>query len=340
VPAPPNPNIIPENGMDIATVSLPLPVVPASIMQSLHNQFQPQPNGDYPDVVTIDQISGAEPCDSDDDNPSRIGCSSYAYMAFYQLYESITGQAPKIWDLLTLVYNLELNAFSSPSATPSIVFGTGWSLSNGQLPQDIAFEALARNFFDFQSGACRYSTQTSNYNCSYENVVTWLGTIHSVYSRALPINNNAQVTIEIVEILGFPTSNDVFETDFVVAALTAPTDANYRSQIPNIGMFLYERAVRLAIDSQLISWRTGQGGNLPSNWGNQVLADAATTYSPPVSLNEIPMYILIHQHSSSSPPYTYGANVAPIADISCTYAALVITSDGNVPTSACSQIHR
>jgi hypothetical protein len=338
VPPPPDPNIIPGNGMDIATVSLPVPVVPGSIMQSLDTQFQPQANGDYPDVVTIDQIPGAEPCDRDDDNPSRIACSSYAYMAFYQLYESITGQAPKVWDLLTLVYNLELNTFSSPSATQSVQFGTGWSLSSGQLYQDIAFEALARNFFDFQSGACRYSAQSDTYNCNYQNVVTWLGTIHSVYNRAVPINNSAQVTIKIVEILGFDTDSPDFETIFVDAAVFASTDTNYRSQILNVGMFKYETDVLLAIDRQLVSWRTGQGGNLPSNWGNVTLTVAATAYAPPpsVPLSEIPMYVIIHQHSASSPAYTYGTNIAPSSDIVCTYVALVITSDGNVSTSACS----
>lgn len=320
--------------MNIETASLPAPLVSSAIIQSLNSQFQPQPNGDYPDVVTVNQIPGLL-CDSRGVAISRTACSSYAYMAFYQLYESITGQPPRIWDLLALVYNLELSNFSSPAATSSLVFGTGWSLDPGELPQDIAFEALARNFFDGQAGACRYNAETNNYDCNYQNVVNWLGTIQAIYSRAIPINNNSQVSIRIVAMLGFPTSSTDFEGLFVAAAKGNP---NFRILIPPVGMFMYETDVRDSIGDQLMTWRSGQGGDRPSAWGNQVLTNGETTYvpPPPVSLGEMPMHVIIHRHySGGRNSYTFGTNTEPLTDIDCTYAAFVTTSDGRVPTQAC-----
>lgn len=103
-----------------------------------------------------------------------------------------------------------------------------------------AAQALARNFFDAQAGACRYRAAEGDNLCSEDWLIGWLSGMQGWVDRARMTGDGVEVNVE--RLLGITSYSDGYlaQRDWLVPLISA----------------------------HLPLWRTGQGYGLPSTWGN------------------------------------------------------------------------
>lgn len=321
------PYIVPADQMDVSTTSLPAPIVPPSVSNEILNHYN---NGGDFNAVLITQVPEIGTCQAlpQYDPVVTRACGAYAYAAVYHLISSYTGQPPKMWDLLSIVYNEELSTFSDPSAASHMLVSGpyGWPPGQPSSYQDVAFQALARNYFDSTQGACRFVAASNSYDCSYNNIINWLSVIHGVYNEVNPLNNNTQASVEVGTLFGF--SDSIGFRKLVEELIRNNPD--FHSRMPNSnGMFRYDDDIRKSINANLSIWRTGQGPDVPSNWGNQKLTTGTTTFA---LSSEEPLGLIVHVYGDKST--SYGTSLRTPGP-NCTYIGAITTSAGGFTVSNC-----
>ncbi len=248
-------------------------------------------------------------------------CAKYSYLMFYGFFVEYTGRAPSLWDLFSAVYNGELGTYQ----------GSQTSL-----------QAFVRNFFDLQSGGCRYGG--GGYSCTYDQLVGWLATSQFWIDRVKPSG-----TQMIVNVLGL-TGEDIPGQTWNDIRRIKPVDTQrLHNRIRTGGMFNYDVKIKDAIMGNLTTWRSGQSPNHPSAWGNTVLPAGSTTY-PAFNRNE--QYDLVITHVFSNGKTTMGFNTntnttwgddanervvgLPLTPPHCTYISVITTTEGRLGNlSAC-----
>lgn len=248
-------------------------------------------------------------------------CVRYAYATFYAFFEVYTGNPPTIWDWLSATFTGELATWRNSYEEP--------------------LEALARNFLDLQTGACRYDVTDEGYLCTYEQYISWSTGIEFWY-RYIVNEEQQKVRVRLEKILGL----EVAFIKEVLLRIPKPVDAvTMHKAIEVRGLYDYDGFIREGTEnitnglpSNLTTWRSGQGPDVPSTWGNTVL-ETGTTHWTPTSEHYVPLIVHIFPNNTgasiSSPPNTTttrdGQNVV------CTYLAVVTTTEGRLQNlSSCS----
>lgn len=263
-----------------------------------------------------------------------MNCSEYAYAGLYAFMTETTGSAPLIWDLLSVVYYKELGTFSDRNANSAIIQSSAyWAGKIYPGPQAVAIQALTRNYFDKQSGACRYNVAIGTYDCRYEYMIEWLSGIQGFYNEASPDINDATmqttITVKLGELFGL---DETQFAGFINRIRTAST--TYRDKLGDIlarqGAFAHDVAIQRTIEDNFINWTAddgGQGGGVPSTWGN-VNHSVGQNY---VLTIEQPIGIIVNNLPDGSIEY----GVYSSGPSTCTYVAVITTSDGRANVSIC-----
>jgi TolB protein len=231
---------------DLNAISLPEPGVSPELLVAADNFFSGDETSDEVNNVLLPMTALPGTCTTDDTDEARQICATYTYVAFYALFTEYTGRPPSAFDFISMVYNNELGLF-------------------GETP--IAVQAVTRSFFDTQTGACRYTG--TGYNCSYTNIVEFLGTVHSWYAQVTPIGGQAKVPL--LDLLGVEQTYGQGQLDFDIfrrAARFSPDNIHLFTGATG-GIFGYDAYVGSLIEANLSTWRSGQSPTDPSIWGNQ-----------------------------------------------------------------------
>ena len=152
---------------------------------------------------------------------NRHACALYALLGlqFYLSEDRFVGRAVTYSELLAIVYYGEF------------------------LYQDpVAAQALARGFFDVQSGACRWSHWYYTYDCSAENVLNWMAGMQHIIDAVVMSADGRFVLVDVRRLTGDRTGRET-------------------------GYRYYQVWLDVMILTHLQWWRTGQGYSVPSTWG-------------------------------------------------------------------------
>jgi hypothetical protein len=209
--------------------------------------------------------------------------------------------------------------------------------------------AASRNFLDRQSGGCRYETVISSYVCIYDWMMDWTETIEFLYRYASNVNGTNDVSVQLTKVIGIDQEKLLAR----LQELSSPiSPIKLAEEFKTSGMFSYdgfilsgqESTVTEGIPPNLGTWRTGQGPNVPSTWGNTVLSPPGTTTWSGLIDGKHFVPLIIHQFSNgkttvSPPPNTQTTLVDdPTVPLTCTYVAVVTTSDARLANlSSCKQ---
>ena len=215
--------LIPESGM---TPDIAVPFPPFDKQELYDNSSAVEEHG----IIQYDAFLGI--CDPN--NP--IICAEYVYLAFLDIFTQRKAIAtvqdpsqglPSIRDVLAITYRGELADFDA--------FG-----------KLIAYEALGRNFFDQQTGACRYRETLQVYDCSYEQMIEWIGTMQ-LWRDSVVMVGQDQVAVNLSALAAID-----------LELVGNPQDASNR------GYFGYDAGPPDTIFENLPIWRGGQGHAVPS----------------------------------------------------------------------------
>jgi hypothetical protein len=290
------------------------PPIDSSIMLSLSNQIGNiyQNGGDFRQVFHTSGYYG------DCNSSNQINCAKYTYATFYAFLQVFTYRPPTFWDVLSAAYHLELGVVGS---------------------NPIAFEAFARNFFDSQSGGCRFNQAANTFNCSYSNFVTWLAQTDWINATALD-NGLAYTNLQRSigdgngELIGLYTATN--PSTYNVGSFRGAIDSGSRF---NVGIFAHDRSLLDQISQNLNVWRTGQSTNYPSIWGNMILTPPGTTvYPTAIPIQQIKFQRISHFFSINGQLIEQfnGQNTIQRGNDTyqpyCTHWFVISTSSGRLPS--------
>ncbi|MBP6298302.1 MAG: hypothetical protein KA401_03065 [Anaerolineae bacterium] len=251
------------------------------------------------------------------DSSNRLACAKYAYLAFFGFFMEYTGNPPSVWDLLSVTFHGELPDWGEDL---------------------VAAEALARNFLDGTAGGCKYVTST--YDCSYSNIVMWMSTMqYWLLDPPRGYVGPTQVTVDLFTLLGIDRGV-IHQLD--QRRLEGPISTeDFHAAINIGGMFDYDGFMRISMNNH-ISWRTGQGPDVPSVWGNQVLTLGSTIYTG-LSPTEHFQPLIRHIFTKTGSPRVYGITAYPNPNttppqgyaLDCTLLSIITTTQGRITVSAC-----
>ncbi|MDX1990988.1 MAG: hypothetical protein SF029_01280 [bacterium] len=306
--APSEPTTTPVPGIGISP-DIPLPHPPNAVWIA----FQSAREETTGDDVFLDAFLGE--CNAS----STRNCVEYSYLVFYEIFSEQKG-IPTIQDMLAITYYGELSPFNR----------------GGSTLKDTAHEALARAFFDSQSGACRFSTVSNTFDCTYTNIISWLDTTQ-LWRDATVMEEADTVRVNHLSLTGVQREL-IGDTSITQGYL------GFDGDVKNI----------IFNSTNLQIWRTGQGNDVPSTWGNQVIPAGTTSYTHSTP-DENKGHIIIHTWFYNSRILTtyntdivYGDNrEQPQSEISvpvgttltppdCTIVAIITTTEDRLDSlSSC-----
>ncbi len=323
VPTSPDSISIPDNADTLLFTSIVSP--PVSHLATANRLLQ------NANTSTLNRVSLSQDLYGVCNSSQKPLCAKYSYLMFYAFFVEYTGNPPSLWDLFSAVYNGELGTYQ----------GSQTSL-----------QAFVRNFFDLQSGGCRFGG--GGYTCTYDQLVEWLATSQFWIDRVKPSGTGTQM---IVNVLGL-TGEDIPEGTWDDTRENKPVStSDLHRDISRGGMFNYDVKVRDAIIGNVTTWRSGQSPNHPSAWGNTVLPAGSTTYP---AFNAAEQYDLVITHVFSNGQTTSAFNTntntvwgdgrgvinpqgveeptlpIPLTLPRCTYISVITTTEGRLANlSAC-----
>lgn len=239
---------------------------------------------------------------------NRENCSRYAYATFYAFFEVYTGRSPTIGEWLAASYAREL--------------GT-WGSGYGNVP----VQALTRNFFTSPRGGCTYAAQDNQYVCEYENIILWTADIQFWIDTVVNEGTDL-VRVNISRMIGFDFSRI---EELLVNAEKPVSVEQLVSLGGEIGMFAYDIFIQDPILDNLGIWRTGQGQDVPSTWGNSVVETGLTSKPAIYDSDEHFAPLVVHLFSSGTtrgwPNETVNFNGQTV---NCSYFAVITTTQGRL----------
>jgi hypothetical protein len=207
-----------------------------------------------------------------------------------------------------------------------------------------AHEALARNFFNYPIGGCPYDNTTGVYNCTYDNMIVWLSDLQAWIDAAAVDNTHDQPLIRI----NLKVLTGVLSDEIGVLPDEISNRRGYMKYMSSIGEIIFNPNNLINPINPSTGWRTGQGPDVASRWGNKVIATSDTIYSLG---DEDKAAIVIHLYTYSSITLqTYGSDViygdepengetrsggTQLSPPYCTYVALIVTSQGGFGVGTC-----
>lgn len=215
-------------------------------------------------------------------------CVEYTYLAAYQAFHSYISYR----EVLAITYWGEL-----------AIFGR-----SGKKLKMTSYEALFRNFFDSQSGGCRFNHDDKNpsFDCRYDNLIQWLSTSQHWRDAAVKSQDGKYIRVNLERLFGLPVDDINAKT---VRGFRGFDHDPFSNMIKNINI-----------------WRNGQGSDVPSTWGNTRINSGATSYIA-LKPEEDKGHIIIHYYTDRTA--TIGDDVPePPA---CTLVSVITTVDGRIP---------
>ena len=221
------------------------------------------------------------------DTKNVSNCVEYTYLALYKVFNKDVSYR----NILAVTYWGELALFGR---------------SNNKLKM-ASYEAFFRNFFDKQGGGCRFNHDetTPLFDCRYDNIIDWLSTSQHWRDAAVLTQDGQYIRINLSRLLGLPVEDIKSKT---VLGFKGFDKDPFNNMIFNLTL-----------------WRSGQGSDVPSIWGNTKIQAGSTTYLP-TKPKEDKGHIIVHYYTDRKA--TVGDDVPEMP--SCTLVSVITTVDGRI----------